>query len=225
MKPSFKIKKTMDKNYWDNFYKNHAKDSNLSKHSSFALFCLDKSFIKENQNIVEIGCGNGRDAIFFARNKLNVHALDQSVSVIKENMNLIDERYQKYLNLREADFVTENYQEYKNINVFYSRFTIHSITKNEESILLPKIYNTLENDGVLCIEVRTTKDPLYGIGDKIDKNTYVNNNHTRRFIDSQEFLSESISIGFKLLYFTEENNLSVHNNDNPVLMRIVLQKG
>ena len=33
-----------------------------------------------------------------------------------------------------------------------------------------------------------------------------------------------LDLGFKELYFIEENNLSIYKNDNPVLMRIILQK-
>lgn len=214
----------MDKDYWDKFYKNHGTDTNLSKQSSFARFCVEKFFIKENQNLVEIGCGNGRDAIFFAKNKINTIAIDQSVKGIEENKISLDDVTKKYLNSHSADFVQEDYSSYDQIDVFYSRFTIHSITKSDESVLLPKIYNSLHQKGFFCIEVRTTKDPLYGVGNEFAKNTFIHDNHKRRFIDSQEFLKEAISIGFKLVYFTEEDNLSIHKNDNPVLMRIILQK-
>ena len=44
------------------------------------------------------------------------------------------------------------------------------------------------------------------------------------FIGSDEFVKTAIGLGFKLKYFTEENNLSVRVDDNPVLMRIVLEK-
>jgi hypothetical protein len=119
--------------------------------------------------------------------------------------------------------VQEDYSKYNSIDAFYSRFTIHSITKNDEQALLPSIYNTLSVGGLFCIEVRTTKDPLCGVGESCGDNTYITD-HKRRFIDSQVFLNEVLSLGFELLYFTEEDNLSIYKNDNPVLMRLILQK-
>jgi len=33
-----------------------------------------------------------------------------------------------------------------------------------------------------------------------------------------------LSLGFSLLFFTEEDDLSIYKDDNPVLMRIILKK-
>ena len=109
------------------------------------------------------------------------------------------------------------------IDAFYSRFTVHAISKEDEDSLLPKVYNALDDDGLFCIEVRTTKDPLYGVGKYCGDNIYLTD-HKRRFIDSNEFLSTMLNIGFRLVYFTEENNLSIYKEDNPILMRIILRK-
>ena len=68
------------------------------------------------------------------------------------------------------------------IDIFYSRFTIHSITKEDEIILLPKVFRKLDSGGLFCIEVRTTKDPLYGVGERCGVNTFARDGHKRRFI-------------------------------------------
>lgn len=212
----------MDKNYWNNYYQQHGKDKNINMCSTFAQFCLP--FFAENQlDIIELGSGNGRDAIYFAHNKLNVFAIDQSTTAIDLEKQNIDPDIMQFLHPLALDFVQEDYQNYKNIGVFYSRFTLHSITKNEELELLPKIYNALNQGGIFCIEARTIKDPLCGVGKLAGDNTYITD-HARRFIDSQVFLSQVLSLGFKLLYFRESDNLSIYKDDNPVLMRIILQK-
>ena len=73
----------MDKNYWDEYYKLHGGDKEISDPSSFAKFILKNFFSEKKLNIVELGSGNGRDAIFFAYNGHNVIAIDQSTNVIK----------------------------------------------------------------------------------------------------------------------------------------------
>jgi len=88
---------------------------------------------------------------------------------------------------------------------------------------LPNVYAGVNDGGLFCIEVRTTKDPIFGKGENCGDNTFITD-HRRRFIDSQVFIKQCLALGFKILYFTEENNLSVHKNDNPVLMRLILQK-
>ena len=148
-----------------------------------------------------------------------MYGLDQSID--KE---VINSNKSSLLKLLEQDFVHDQYDFCEKIDVFYSRFTIHSITEEDQALLLPKVYNCLDTGGLFCIEVRTTKDPKFGVGQHVSDTTYFNDGHTRRFISSQEFLKEVLSLGFKLKYFNEQNNLSIYKDDNPVLMRIILEK-
>ena len=214
----------MDKNYWDEYYKVHGGDKEISNPSSFAKFILKNYFSEKKFNIVELGSGNGRDAIFFAYNGHNVIAIDQSTKVINIQKQNLENKLAMNLHSKAQDFVKEDYSKYEKIDAFYSRFTIHSISKSDELELLPKIYDNLEKEGLFCIEVRTINDPLYGIGDFCSENTFVTDNHKRRFIDTKVFRKQVLDLGFKELYFIEENNLSIYKNDNPVLMRIILQK-
>ena len=214
----------MDKIYWNNYYQQHGKDKGISKHSSYAQFCVDNFFTKKKMNIVELGSGNGRDAIFLAHHGHNVIAIDQSTTAIDIEKQSLHAEIGQNLNPKALDFIQEDYTQYEKIDVFYSRFTIHSITKDDEELLLPNIYNALNSNGLFCIEVRTTKDPLYGVGESCGENTFITDNHKRRFINSRVFRKQVLDLGFKELYFIEKDNLSIYKNDNPVLMRIILQK-
>jgi tellurite methyltransferase len=213
----------MDVKYWDNYYKQHGKDKQISESSSFADFCLNKFFAGKYINIVELGSGNGRDAIYFARHQINTIAIDQSTVAIDIEKELLLPEVGKFLHPKALDFVLEDYSTYEPIDVFYSRFTMHAITENEENILLPNLYKYLKTGGLLCIEARTTKDALYGEGECCGKDTFYTD-HSRRFVNSKNFLEKVLKMGFGLVYFTEENNLSVYKDDNPVLMRIILKK-
>lgn len=208
----------MDKQYWDKFYKQHANRDDISECSTFAIFCCDNFFNKTPRIIADLGCGNARDAKHFARKHL-VYGIDQVID--KE---VINSNKSSLLKLIEQDFVRDEYSFSENVDVFYSRFTIHSITEEDQKELLPKVYNSLDVGGLFCIEARTTKDSKFGVGKHICGTTYFNDGHTRRFIDSQEFLNEVLSLGFKLKYFNEQDNLSAYKDDNPVLMRIILEK-
>lgn len=53
----------MDKDYWENFYKNY--DGNVEP-SLFSKFVLE-NYAKANNHLIELGCGNGRDAIFLLK--------------------------------------------------------------------------------------------------------------------------------------------------------------
>ena len=213
----------MDKKYWDDYYKKHGNDESIILHSSFAEFCLVKFFNKESLNIVEIGSGNGRDAIYFTHHRHRVFAIDQSITALEiERSNISSEVNQNLITISD-DFTKIDFVFDLPINVFYSRFTLHAISKKDEEVLLPKIHKSLEKNGLFCIEARTTNDPLYGVGEDFGDNTFLTD-HRRRFIESNIFLKKILSFGFELLFFTEENNLSVCGDDNPVLMRIIFKK-
>jgi len=213
----------VDIKYWDDYYQQHGRDKNISVCSTFADFCLNKFFSGEKINIVELGSGNGRDAIYFAHHQINVVAIDQSTIAIDIEKEALHSEVNKLLHPKALDFVMEDYSKYDPIDVFYSRFTIHAITKEDEKLLLPNLYQSLKKNGLLCIEVRTINDPLYGVGEQCGEDTFLTD-HKRRFINSKVFLENVLSIGFTLLYFTEERDLSIYKDDNPVLMRIILRK-
>lgn len=213
----------MDKKYWDNFYKEKRGDFNLINRSTFADFCQNEFFRNKNLSIVELGAGNGRDSLYFAKCNHNVIAIDQSNVAIDIEQEQLLNHHGVNLVSKVDDFVTSDYVAYGEVDVFYSRFTIHAITKREEETILQKVYNHLRQTGLFCIEVRTTKDPLFGVGKDLGDNTFFTD-HSRRFIDSNIFLKDALSLRFKLRYFTERNNLSIYKDDNPVLMRIILEK-
>jgi len=213
----------MDKKYWQKYYKTHGKDFSIVKQSSFATFCMNEFFDQQGLNIVELGSGNGRDAIYFVHHGQNVIALDQSMGTFDIEETKISGEIKGNLTSLAEDFIQSDFSYGCVIDVFYSRFTMHAINQEDEGILLPKVYKSLKTGGLFCIEARTTRDPLYGKGEYCGDHTYLTD-HRRRFIESNQFLEKMLSLGFKLLYFNETNDLSVYKDDNPVLMRIILRK-
>ena len=213
-----------DINYWNDFY---SKGEITFEPSSFAVFCIEKIFNKQKvSNIIELGSGNGRDAFYIATHKNNVFALEQSKEAVKIEQKHLDILNKENTNLKliNDDFINFDFKSVaKEIDIFYSRFTIHSIPEIAETIVLNNVFNTLSSGGIFVIEARTTKDPLLLKGKKVGFNEFVTD-HYRRFIDTDTFIKKAFSIGYKLQFFTEEDNLSIYKGDNPVLMRIVLVK-
>ena len=207
----------MDREYWNSFYKQYGLDKGIIEASSFAHFCQDKFFKYKHLNILELGSGNGRDAKYFAKCGHNIVAIDQSHNGVE-----VAKKLENSISLIEDDFVKMDYSKFDSIDVVYSRFTIHAIKDTEEEMVIKKITSLLQKGGIFAIEVRSTKDPLCGVGKCVGKNAYITT-HYRRFIDSDEFIEKLIK-NFKIKYFTEEDNLSIYKDDNPVLIRLILEK-
>lgn len=206
----------MDYQYWNDYYKKNIAPNEPSKFAKDIM-----SYLEEGKIMIELGCGNGRDAIFFARNKINVIAIDQSQDVINSLKNKILDENIKFIS---DDFIKTKILQENKFDYVYSRFTIHSISEEQEDILLDRVYNILKEKGMFFIEVRSVKDDIYGLGEKVGRNTYIYNKHTRRFIVLEELINKLKVIGFKIVIANESKNYAVYKNENPIVIRIIVQK-
>ena len=68
--------------YWDQFYQGKSVGITPTSPSQFAAFCLSEMVERDISFVHEIGCGNGRDTLFFLRYGISVSAVDSSLSAI-----------------------------------------------------------------------------------------------------------------------------------------------
>ncbi|MDR2580511.1 MAG: adenylyl-sulfate kinase [Fibromonadaceae bacterium] len=208
-------RKTLDEQvYWNNYYKNK-----LAKEypSQFALDILPK--LEKGNFLADLGCGNGRDSLFFAKNGLNVTAIDRSEQAI----------YNMSPSLQNTEFMCGNFIDSeelysKRFDYFYSRFTIHSIFANEQHKMLQNIFSALKANGLFFIEARSVKDCIFGKGTFIERNGYVYNGHFRRFIVLDELLKDLENIGFVIESSQEQNDLAKFESEDPIVIRIIARK-
>lgn len=208
----------MDKNYWKNIY---SKQSEGELPSLFARYITENLNI-EGKSIIELGCGNGRDAIFFANANAHVTAVDQCDNIIE----LLDLRFQKVDNLKFicTDFTClDNNTKY---DIVYSRFTLHSISKAQEENVVNWAYRNLNPNGKLCIEVRGQKNEIYKVGLPVEgePDAFILNDHYRRFLHFESFCKELEEIGFKLVFAKEEKGFAPYNGTNETYIRVIATK-
>lgn len=208
-----------DVEYWNQYYIENS-ISALGNESQFARDML--SYISgEGASLIEFGCGNGRDSLFFASKKLEVTGIDVSGEAI-------DALNKKNI-FPNARFVCEDFTGESVIfkvehDYCYSRFTFHAITKAQEQDALRNARDTLKTGGLLFIEARSIKDDLYGMGECVGKNSYVYNDHFRRFIEKEELGAALRETGFKIISEQEGRDFAPYGNENPVLIRMIAQK-
>ena len=206
----------MDYNYWNEYYKKHIAPNEPSKFAKDILKYLEKG-----KKLIELGCGNGRDAIFLSNNNINVVAVDQSESSIN---NLKSSVLNDNIEFICDDFIETELLEKESFDYVYSRFTLHSISEEQENKLINRVYNALKKEGLLLIEVRSIKDEIFGLGEKVARNTYVYNNHSRRFIVLDELVQKLKSIGFEISFVDENNNYAIYKDQNPIVIRVIARK-
>ena len=209
----------MDKNYWKNIY---SKQSESERPSLFARHIAETLNV-EGKDLIELGCGSGRDAIFFANaNASQIIAVDQCDNIIE----LLEQRFQKVSNLQFKCLDFTCLDDIGPFDIIYSRFTLHSISKEQEEKVIRWAYRNLVSDGKLCIEVRGQKNEIYKVGQPVDNepDAYILNDHYRRFIHFETFCNELKSIGFHIDFSAEQKGFAPFNGQNETYIRVIASK-
>ena len=211
-KPIYKLKESDDTAlYWEKYYANNK----ILPPSMFAIFVQEMLSI--STSILELGCGDGRDAIFFAENGHLVTAVDRSHEAIKKLSEL------KLLNAVQADFSELVSVINHSYDIVYSRFSLHAVDEKLARTTLEFSEKVLRTDGRIFIECRSTQDEMYGVGEKINEDTYFNT-HFRRFIKMEDLKQELINLGMKIEFAAVDSNFAPHKDVNPIVNRIIARK-
>ena len=208
----------MDKNYWKNIY---SKQSEGERPSLFAIYIAD-NYDLEGKNLIELGCGNGRDAIYFANVNAIVNAIDQCDNIIE----LLNYRFQKVDNLHFKCLDFTSLDDDTSYDIVYSRFTLHSISKEQEAQVLRWAHRNLTGGGKLCIEVRGQKNEIFRVGTPVDgePDAFILNDHYRRFIHFDTLCEELKTLGFSIDYAREQKGFAPYNGTDETYIRIIATK-
>ena len=168
--------------------------------------------------LIDLGCGNGRDSMFFCRNGLKVTAVDSSQGAIEsfdENMPIfaVCNNFIKTKALKCIDY-----------DYCYARWSIHAINKEGQDELLPNIFYSLKKGGLFFSESRTINDVKYGQGESLGLHEYICDHHYRRFLDPDAFIEQLKNTGFEIIYCEESDSFSVMGDDSPMLIRVIAKK-
>lgn len=216
-----KKKWNSDESYWDEYYRKHfADDSGRTELPSLFAKDMCEKYMKSGNMLVELGCGNGRDSLYFATEGLNVTGIDMSEVAIRKLQNKNTDRCIFICD----DFVNAQAIYQIQYDYCYSRFTLHAINQEQEILILKKAYDMLKPEGYLFIEARSIHDYKYGQGQAVEKNAYIYDGHYRRFIDPLQLKFELENIGFHIIDMQESDKFAPSPKGNAVCVRVVAKK-
>ncbi len=203
-----------NKDYWDDKWQKNAHDQNQA--NPFAAKALNyiKNNHKENDiNLLDLGSGNGRDALFFANNGAKVHAIDiseQALSALKEkNQSIITEPQNfEHLNLPKNSF-----------DVIYAHLSLHYFNNDKTMEILNIIKSALRPGGLFFVKVKSIEDWQYGEGKQIAPHIFYDG-HTRHFF-SVDKLKTMLS-GFNIIEIMESKDN--YNGKNNAFIEAVVSK-
>lgn len=209
------VKSDRDVNYWNQYY---SKRLGSDEPSLFAK-CVS-GYVKEGKQLLDVGCGNGRDSRFFI-SKLNL--VVTGIDLSSEAINALNEEFPKDCFVCD-DFTCSETIYQKQYDYIYSRFSLHAVNATQEKTFLNNAYESLRDGGYLFIEVRSINDPLCGKGEKVGNNEYIYDGHYRRFIEKDNLEKNLKNEGFNIVYAVEERGLAPYGDENPPIIRIIAQK-
>ncbi len=175
---------------------------------------------KKINNIVELGAGLGRDTIFFAKNSINVKALDYSPKAIKiinqklKKNNLYNFVTTKVFDVRKKLPFNDN-----SVDGFFSHMLYcMALSMDEIKNLNNEIYRVLKPNGINIYTVRHIEDGDYKNGIHIGENLYENDGFIVHFFSEEKIKDLSKGFNIKEIEKFEEGSFPRK------LFRVVLEK-
>ena len=201
--------------YWNDFYAASDTKKTLDLPSQFAVFFIGE--VAPGTDIVDFGCGTGRDSLFFASRGNRVIGVDGSKSAVE----LCQSRAGAF-GYENARFVCGDLGDPATFEqlrggqgaALYARFFIHAITDEAEETFL-RGASGLVQDSILAVEFRTARDA---------QQAKVTPTHFRRFVNPLDFVSRASAIGFEPTYFTEGFGFAKYKLDDAHVARLILRK-
>jgi len=214
-------KKVLDQQsqYWEKNF--------LSKPGMFGLDPSEaaintlKTFKKENiKKIVELGTGLGRDTLFFAKNSINVEALDYSPAAIKIiNKKSLDHRLSDLISTQIFDVRKKLPFEDNSIEACFSHMLYcMALTTIELEYLNSEICRILKPGGFNIYTVRHTDDGDFKNGAHIGEDLYENDGFIVHFFSEEKV--RQIADGFNIINIEKFEEGSFPRK----LFRVILKK-
>jgi cyclopropane fatty-acyl-phospholipid synthase-like methyltransferase len=192
---------------WDKVYSD---DSSFfgNQPSKFALMCYEDFVLHKVQKVLELGCGQGRDSLFFASKGLDVYAIDSSKVGIK---NLKTKEMNFGINLKNINVLEGLPYFNNNFDAVYSHmFYNMGFSDSELKSLFSESKRVLQNNGLLSFSVRNDKDIMYKKGTKIGENIYHIDGFGIRFFTKEDikfFINDDFQIRKIIEGYEEPANL------------------
>lgn len=204
--------------YWASFYSDITSRNILQPPSQFASFVAQE--VEPGSIIFDVGCGNGRDSIFFAELGFRVVSIDRSENAIKATDERAKERGISNIQTVVGDIsgpvlATALADLKAHAACIYARFFLHSITDDEQKVFLQTLADKLKPGHLLAFEYRTTEDQ------HLQKEAPP---HYRRYQDAVDLNASVEKLGFRCVYKIEGQGYAKYKNEDAIVARVIFEK-
>lgn len=203
--------------YWEHFYSVPA-NAVLQSPTQFAVFALSEA--ADVDAIIDVGCGNGRDSMFFASFGKAVLGVDAAKSAIDrcrahaKSLQLANAQFQSG-RIGDQGFEDDLSNAFPNWSIMlYARFFLHAIDEESQSRFLELAKRLSAGHCTVAVEFRTLRDA---------SQAKVTPDHFRRFINPVDFLQKAQEAGLTLRYFVEGFGFAKYKTDDAHVARCIFR--
>ena len=166
--------------------------------SKAAINTLETFKEKKIKKVVELGAGLGRDTIYFAKNLINVEALDYSPSAIKIiNKKILEHKLSNLVSTQVFDVRKKLPFEDNSVEACFSHMLYcMALTTIEIECLNKEICRILKPGGINIYTARHTEDGDYKNGTYIGEDLYENDGFIVHFFSEEKV--RKITDGFDI---------------------------
>lgn len=212
-----------NQNFWDSYYANQLKNRVwVDTPSGFANLVGERS---APGRLLDIGCGNGRDGLYFATLGHTVTLADYSAqalqvcreTALRRGLSITTEQVSVSSFPDVAVFKREHAGTF---DVVYARFFLHAVDEVSQRNLLELANCVLAEGGCFELEFRCAPRD----GTRQQQIVYENGEHYRRMVDVDAFEQEAAELGFVTEYSETGFGMAKYKSEDPLITRCTLRK-
>jgi ubiquinone/menaquinone biosynthesis C-methylase UbiE len=165
-------------NHWKDTHQYYKTKDWIVKPSIFAESVM-KHFPLDAK-LLDLGTGQGQDALFFASNNFEVTAVDSSDQALEFAK---DSDKQSLVNFVSADISQKLPFEDSSFDIVYSHLALHYFDTETTKRLFQEINRVLKPEGVLAFLVNSISDPEISEAEEVEENYFKLGSIYKRYFD------------------------------------------
>ncbi len=134
----------------------------------------------KHRTLLDLGCGNGTDSLYFAKKGLIVTAVDWSNNALRQLKEVIRRQGIKNVKAVQNDIAKISFRP-DSFDVVYAHLSLHYFDDTTTRKIFNHIHKVLKPDGLFFVKCKSVQDKFYGLGRKIEENVYEHRGHLRHF--------------------------------------------
>ena len=206
--------------YWNDIYsKENYFGTGQTILANLAKELIDKHSAKK---ILELGCGQGRDSIFFADCGYDITAIDISENAIKFVEKIKNEHNLTNLELFVHD-VKKSFNFLNNkFDLIYSNLALQFFELSQLDNIFSSINDIMNDDSLFLFSTKKPGDKYFNFGNKISENAFEYKGITRFFFDKPQ-LENTLKNFFNIIFLEEDKHVNPDGTES-VWWKILVKK-